>query len=108
MRPGKHAPRPSCVRQIWRAFFIGLALIAMTMATTFAAAEPLTGTYTGRIIGRTITFNRTGKNVTDWAGVLNLLLDDGQNVLSFCVGGDVLVRPGDRFRCDEPVLALRS
>lgn len=93
------------VRQFWRAFFVVLALLGVS-ATALAAPEPLTGTYTGRIIGREITFERKGHTVTDWSGVLNLRLDNGMDVPIFCIEVDVLVRPGDRYRSDGPILQL--
>lgn len=93
------------VRHIWRAFFILLALIAV-MTTVRAAAQPVTGRYTGRVLGREVMFERSGKMVNDWAGVLNLQLDSGENIPVFCIEVDVLVRPGDRYRSDGSVQAL--
>jgi len=94
------------VRRIWRAFFILLALIAVTTTSVRAAAQPVTGRYTGRVIGREVTFERNGKLVNDWSGVLNLQLDSGENIPVFCIEVDVLVRPGDRYRSDGPVQVL--
>lgn len=93
------------VRHLCRAFFVVLALVSITTAA-FAAVQPITGTYTGRIIGQNTTFVRNNKHVTDWAGVLNLRLDSGQDVPIFCIEVDVLVRPGDRYQSDGPVLQL--
>lgn len=106
MRRAKTAHALLHVRQIWRAFFIALALLGVGASTALAAAPPLTGTYTGRIVGRQIKFDRGGKQVNDWAGVLNLRLDSGENVPVYCIEVDVLVRPGDRYRSDGQVLAL--
>jgi hypothetical protein len=102
----KRAFVPLHVRRIWRAFFILLALIAMATTTVLAAAQPVTGSYTGRVIGREVTFERKGKRVNDWAGVLNLQLDSGENIPVFCIEVDVLVRPGDRYHSDGPVQVL--
>jgi LPXTG-motif cell wall-anchored protein len=83
------------------------ALALLALAAPAFAAQSLTGTYTGRIIGREVTFTRNGKSVTDWAGTLKLALDGGGGTVPvFCIEIDVLVRDGDRYRSDGPIQQL--
>jgi hypothetical protein len=101
-------------RHIWRAWCVALALALL--ASNALAAQPLTGTFKGRVIGRQVTFtNPTRGTVTDWAGVLNLQLDqltpgDGKGPLVpvFCIEVDILVRGGDRYRSDGSVTTLHG
>ncbi|HJZ50202.1 MAG TPA: hypothetical protein VKE41_23690, partial [Roseiflexaceae bacterium] len=98
----------------WRAACVALAILLMT--STVFAAQPLTGTFKGIVIGRYVTFTTPQKkSVTDWAGVLSLQLDrdrpgDGLGPLVpvFCIEVNVLVRGGDRYKSDGPVTALHG
>jgi hypothetical protein len=84
---------------------VALALLGLA-APALAASGPLTGTFGGKVIGRDVTYTHAGKKRTEWAGVLNLRLDNGPTVPVFCIEIDISVRPGDRYRSDGPVLAL--
>jgi hypothetical protein len=98
----------------WRAACAALA--TLLISSTALAAQPLTGTFKGKVIGRFVTFTTPQKNtVTDWAGVLSLQLDrdtlgDGLGPLVpvFCIQVNVLVRGGDRYKSDGPVTALHG
>jgi hypothetical protein len=98
---------------LWRAACVALAILLIT--STAFAAQPLTGTFKGTVIGRFVTFTNVNKMVTDWAGVLNLQLDrdtpgDGLGPLVpvFCIQVNVLVRGGDRYTSDGSVTALHG
>jgi LPXTG-motif cell wall-anchored protein len=86
------------------------------LSSTAYAAEPLTGTFKGKVIGQFVRFTNLNKKVvTDWAGVLSLQLDrdtpgDGLGPLVpvFCIQVNVLVRGGDRYKSDGPVTALHG
>jgi LPXTG-motif cell wall-anchored protein len=99
---------------LWRTTCVALAILLMT--STAFAAQPLTGTFKGKVIGRFVTFTKpNNKSVTDWAGVLGLQLDrdtlgDGLGPLApvFCIQVNVLVRGGDRYKSDGSVTALHG
>jgi LPXTG-motif cell wall-anchored protein len=93
------------VRHLWRTLFILLVCFGVT-APAFAQAAPITGTYTGRVRGREVTFQQNGQPRTVWAGVLNLRLDSGEDLPIFCIEIDVLVRQGDRYRSNGPIQQL--
>jgi LPXTG-motif cell wall-anchored protein len=100
--------------RLWRAACVALAILLIT--STAFAAQPLTGAFKGKVIGRFVTFTNLNKKiVTDWAGVLNLQLDrdtpgDGLGPLVpvFCIEVNVLVRGGDRYKSDGPVTLLHG
>jgi hypothetical protein len=100
--------------RLWRAACVALAILLIT--STAFAAQPLTGAFKGKVIGRFVTFTKpNNQSVTDWAGVLNLQLDrdtpgDGLGPLApvFCIEVNVLVRGGDRYISDGPVTALHG
>src|SRR3954447_13752365 len=100
--------------RLWRAACVALAMLLIT--STALAAQPLTGTFKGKVLGRFVTFtNPSKKTVTDWAGVLGLQLDrdtpgDGLGPLVpvFCIQVNVLVRGGDRYKSDGPVTVLHG
>jgi LPXTG-motif cell wall-anchored protein len=99
---------------LWRAACVVLAILYITSPAL--AAQPLTGTFKGKVIGQFVNFtNLKNKIVTDWAGVLSLQLDQnapgdglGPLVPVFCIEVNVLVRGGDRYKSDGPVTALRG
>ena len=99
---------------LWRAACVALAILLIT--STAFAAQPLTGTFRGKLIGRFVTFTNPNKKIVrDWAGVLNLQLDrdtpgDGLGPLVpvFCIEVNVLVRGGDRYKSDGPVTVLHG
>jgi len=99
---------------LWCVACVALAILLITSPAF--AAQPLTGTFKGKVIGRFVTFTKPNKKVvTDWAGVLNLQLDrdtpgDGLGPLVpvFCIQVNVLVRGGDRSKSDGPVTALHG
>ncbi len=97
----------------WRAACVALAILLIT--STAFAAQPLTGTFKGTLIGRFVTFTNLNRIVRDWSGVLSLQLDrdtpgDGLGPLVpvFCIEVNVLVRGGDRYISDGPVTALHG
>jgi len=98
--------------RLWGAACVALAILLIT--STAFAAQPLTGTFKGKVIGRFVTFTNPNKTiVTDWAGVLKLQLDrdtpgDGLGPLVpvFCIEVTVPVRGGDRYKSNGPVTAL--
>lgn len=98
--------------RLWRAACVALAILLIT--STARAAQPLTGTFKGKVIGQFVKFTNLNKKVvTDWAGVLSLQLDQatpgdglGPLVPVFCVEVNVLVRAGDRYQSDGPVTTL--
>jgi hypothetical protein len=98
----------------WRAACAALAILLIT--SNAFATQPLTGTFRGRLIGRSVTFtNPQNQTVTDWAGVLSLQLDQdtpgdglGPLVPVFCIEVNVFVRRGDRYKSDGPVTALHG
>jgi LPXTG-motif cell wall-anchored protein len=100
---------------LWRAMRVALAMLLFISSTAFAA-QPVTGTFKGKVIGQFVTFTNLNKKVvTDWAGVLSLQLDRdtpgdglGQLVPVFCIEVNVLVRGGDRYKSDGPVTALHG
>ncbi len=100
--------------RLWRVACVALAILLLT--STAFAAQPLTGTFKGKVLGRFVTFTKpNNKSVTDWAGVLNLQLDrdalgDGLGPLVpvFCIEVNVLVRGGDRYKSDGSVTALHG
>jgi len=100
--------------RLWRAVCVALAILLIT--STAFAAQPLTGTFKGKVIGQFVRFtNLKKKVVTDWAGVLSLQLDQatpgdglGPLVPVFCVEVNVLVRGGDRYMSDGPVTVLHG
>jgi LPXTG-motif cell wall-anchored protein len=100
--------------RLWRAACVALSILLLT--STAFAAQPLTGTFKGTLIGRFVTFtNLNNRVVTDWAGVLNLQLDQdtpgdglGPLIPVFCIEVNVLVRGGDRYISDGPVTALHG
>ncbi|MDQ2996417.1 MAG: thioester domain-containing protein, partial [Chloroflexota bacterium] len=97
---------------LWRAACVALPILLIT--STALAAQPLTGTFKGKVIGQFVKFtNLNNKIVTDWAGVLSLQLDQatlgdglGPLVPVFCIEVNVLVRSGDRYKSDGPVTTL--
>jgi LPXTG-motif cell wall-anchored protein len=100
---------------LWRVACVALSILLLT--STAFAAQPLTGTFKGKVLGTYVTFTNPSKKkaVTDWAGVLNLQLDrdnpgDGLGPLVpvFCIEVNVLVRGGDRYVSDGPVTALQG
>jgi LPXTG-motif cell wall-anchored protein len=99
---------------LWRVACVALGILLLT--STAFAAQPLTGTFRGKVIGRYVNFtNLNNRVVTDWAGVLGLQLDrdapgDGLGPLVpvFCIEVNVLVRGGDRYVSDGPVTALHG
>jgi hypothetical protein len=93
------------MRHAWRGVLGVFAAIGMLMPS-LARAETLNGTFMGKGIGREVAFEHLGKPQNDWAGVLKLKLDDGQEISVFCIQIEVRVRVGDRYRSDGPVLAL--
>jgi hypothetical protein len=102
-------PRRAIGLRGWRAVrrvVAAAVLLFLVAAPALAAAEPLTGTFKGKVIGRDVTFTHGGKQRNDWAGVLSLQLDGGPTVPVFCIEIDIRVRAGDRYRSDGPVLAL--
>jgi len=100
--------------RLWHAVCVALAILLIT--STAFAAQPLTGTFKGKVIGQFVNFtNLKNKVVTDWAGVLNLQLDQdtpgdglGSLVSVFCIEVNVLVRAGDRYKSDGPVTTLHG
>jgi LPXTG-motif cell wall-anchored protein len=99
--------------RLWRAACVALAILLIT--STAFAAQPLTGTFKGTVIGRFVTFTNLNRIVRDWSGVLSLQLDrdapgDGLGPLVpvFCIEVNVLVRGGDRYISDGPVTALHG
>jgi hypothetical protein len=98
----------------WRAWCVALAIILLT--STAMAAQPLTGTFRGRSVGRFVRFQPPNQGfVRDWSGVLLLQLDQstpgdglGPLVPVFCIEVNVLVRQGDRYISDGPVTALHG
>jgi LPXTG-motif cell wall-anchored protein len=99
---------------LWGVACVALSILLLT--STAFAAQPLTGTFKGKVIGRFVNFtNLNNRVVTDWAGVLGLQLDrdapgDGLGPLVpvFCIEVNVLVRSGDRYISDGPVTALHG
>ncbi|MEO7911417.1 MAG: hypothetical protein ABIV47_17360, partial [Roseiflexaceae bacterium] len=100
--------------RLWRAACVALAILLIT--SNAFAAQPLTGTFKGKVIGQFVRFTNINKKVvTDWAGVLGLQLDQatpgdglGPLVPVFCIEVNVLVRGGDRYHSDGPVTALHG
>jgi hypothetical protein len=100
--------------RLWRAVCVALAVLLVTSPAF--AAQPLTGTFKGKVIGQFVSFTKpNNKVVTDWAGVLNLQLDQdtpgdglGPLVPVFCIEVNVLVRVGDRYKSDGSVTALEG
>jgi TQXA domain-containing protein len=101
--------------RLWSAACVALSILLLT--STAFAAQPLTGTFKGKVIGTYVNFTnpRNNRVVTDWAGVLSLQLDrdtpdDGLGPLVpvFCIEVNVLVRSGDRYQSDGPVTALHG
>jgi hypothetical protein len=104
------APR----RWQWRMFSI--VLLFMFMSSSALAAQPLTGTFKGKILGQFVKFTKPdGKTVNDWAGVLGLQLDrvtrgDGLGLLVpvFCIELNVVVRTSDDYISTGAVTALHG
>jgi hypothetical protein len=100
--------------RLWRAVCVALAVLLITSPAF--AAQPLTGTFKGTVIGQFVSFTKPNKKVvTDWAGVLNLQLDQdtpgdglGPLVPVFCIEVNVLVRRGDRYKSDGSVTTLEG
>src|SRR4051812_30483883 len=93
------------VRHLWRAG-LGVLVALGLLLPGLARAQTLTGTFVGKVIGREVAFQYKGKAQNDWAGVLQLKLDDGPELSVFCIQIEVRVRSGDRYRSDGPVLSL--
>src|SRR5258706_16190799 len=89
----------------WRGF-LGVLVTLGLLVPSLALAQTLTGTFVGSGAGRQVAFQHQGKPHNDWAGVLKLRLDNGQDLSVFCIQIEVRVRTGDRYRSDGSVLAL--
>jgi hypothetical protein len=92
-------------RNTWRGIAGVIAAVAL-LVPSVALAQTLTGTFAGKGTGREVAFQHKGVALTDWAGSLKLKIDNGPQVLVFCIQIDVQVRSGDRYQSDGPVLAL--
>jgi LPXTG-motif cell wall-anchored protein len=91
------------------------ALAILLITSTAFAAQPITGTFRGKVLGTYVNFTNQNRVVRDWAGVLGLQLDrdtpgDGLGALVpvFCIEVNVLVRGGDRYKSEGPVTALHG
>lgn len=99
--------------RLWRVACAALAILLIT--STAFAAQPITGTFRGKVLGTYVNFTNNNRVVRDWAGVLGLQLDrdtpgDGLGALVpvFCIEVNVLVRGGDRYKSEGPVTALHG
>jgi hypothetical protein len=101
-------------RWLWR--MSSIVLLFVLMSASALAAQPLTGTFKGKVLGQYVRFTKPdGKSVNDWAGVLGLQLDRntpgdglGQLVPVFCIQLNVVVRPNDDYIGDGPVTPLHG
>ncbi|MFN8504934.1 thioester domain-containing protein [Kouleothrix sp.] len=89
----------------WRNLLALLAVLAL-LAPVAALAQPLSGTFIGKVQGRQVAFSHNGKPRNDWAGVLKFRLDDGSDVPVFCIQLDVRVSAGDRYTSGGSVAEL--
>ena len=90
---------------------IGRALIGVLLCLALmgpvAAQEPvLRGTFRGTSVSRTVSFTHQGRARTETVGSLRLQLDNGPEILTFCIEINVVVRQNARYRSEGPVLAL--
>ena len=99
---------------LWRMFSI--VLLFILISSSALAAQPLTGTFKGKILGQFVKFTKPdGTAVNDWAGVLGLQLDritrgDGLGLLApvFCIQLNVVVRTSDDYISAGPVIPLHG
>lgn len=100
----------------WRA--LCAVLLAMLVVGAAHAAQPITGTFVGRLPmqGQEVTFTTPDhQGDRHWAGVLQLQLDrdipgdrGGQLVQVFCIQVTIAVRTSDRYISDGTVTGLRG
>jgi LPXTG-motif cell wall-anchored protein len=85
-----------------------IAFALTALAGTSYAAQPLTGTFKGALIGRDVTYTQGGKEIRQYAGVLRLQIDNGPTLPVYCIEQTIRVSVGDRYRSDGPVQQLRN
>jgi len=101
-------------RRRWR--MLSILLLYVLLSSSALAAQPLTGTFKGKVLGQFVKFTKPdGTPVNDWAGVLALQLDraaqgDGLGPLVpvFCIELNVVVRTGDDYIGDGAVTPLHG
>jgi hypothetical protein len=109
-------PTYRAARPRWHA--LSAELLALLIVGSALAAQPITGTFIGRLPthGQEITFT-TPDRASDrhWAGVLQLQLDrdtpgdrGGQLAQVFCIQVTIAVRTSDRYINDGTVTGLRG
>jgi LPXTG-motif cell wall-anchored protein len=81
-----------------------LALVCFALPAS-ASGRQITGTFTGIGRGQQVSFVHHGKNRTEFAGALNLQLDNGPTVQTYCVQIDVSVRFNTRYATDGSIPA---
>jgi hypothetical protein len=107
MNTGRRTLILPTVRGCCRALLCALAAV-LFIAPAPSSADEIHGTYVGGGLGQGVSFVRNDAPRGAWAGTLRFQIDDGGEILVFCIQLDVGTSPGNRYRGAGAVEELRN